>query len=145
MEYIVFKLMGENFAVKLNKIKEILVYSQIIVTELFREPVWIKGVINLRGEVIPIIDLRIRFDQKDPTFNEDTVSIVIKTDEDKLIGIIVDKIESIMNINSEQISQTGDIGLGIERKFIDGLVKINKQEMTVLLDIDTVLKVEELV
>jgi purine-binding chemotaxis protein CheW len=145
MEYIVFKLMEENFAVKLDKIKEILVYSQIIITELFGEKDWISGVVNLRGEVIPIVDLRLRFNQKNPPFDSDTVAIVIKSGEDKLIGIIVDKIESIMEINSEQISQTGDIGLGIDQKFIDGLVKINKTDMTVLFDIDAVLKIEELV
>ena len=145
MDYIVFKLMGENFAVKLDKIKEILVYSQIIITELFHEKAWVKGVVNLRGEVIPIIDLRIRFDEENPSYGEDTVAVVIKTDEEKLVGIIVDKIEAIMNIDHKRINQTQDIGLGIDQKYIEGLVKINNTEMTVLFDIDTVLKIEELV
>ena len=145
MDYIVFKLMGENFAVKLDKIKEILVYSQIIITELFHEQPWVKGVVNLRGEVIPIMDLHIRFDEKNPNYGEDTVAVVIKTDEEKLVGIIVDKIEAIMNIDNKRVNQTQDIGLGIDQKYIEGLVKINNTEMTVLFDIDTVLKIEELV
>jgi len=145
MEYVIFKLMQENFAIKLEQIKEILVYSQILVTPLFSEQPWVKGVVNLRGEVIPIIDLRSRFGQENPIYDDDTVAIVIKTDEGKLIGMVVDKIDKIMPIASSQISKDAELQIGIDEKYVNGLVKINQTQMTVLLNIDTVLKIEELV
>ena len=145
MEYVIFKLMQENFAIRLEQIKEILVYSQILVTPLFSEQPWVKGVVNLRGEVIPIIDLRLRFGQENPTYDDDTVAIVIKTEEEKLIGMVVDKIDKIMPIESSQISKDSELQIGIDAKYINGLVKINQTQMAVLLNIDTVLKIEELV
>ncbi len=145
MEYIVFKLKNESYTVALEKIKEILVYSQIIITDLFTEAPWIKGVINLRGEVIPIIDLRIRFNIKEVKYDEDTVAIVIKTDEDKLIGIIVDSIASIVELKNHHISPTPNMGLGIDSKYVEGLIKMNNEQMAALLNIDMLLKIEELV
>jgi len=145
MEYVIFKLMQENFAIRLEQIKEILVYSQILVTPLFSEQPWVKGVVNLRGEVIPIIDLRLRFGQENPTYDDDTVAIVIKTEEEKLIGMVVDKIDKIMPIESSQISKDSELQIGIDAKYVNGLVKINQTQMAVLLNIDTVLKIEELV
>ncbi|NPA59532.1 MAG: purine-binding chemotaxis protein CheW [Epsilonproteobacteria bacterium] len=145
MEYVIFKLINENFAIRLDQIKEILVYDQIILTPLFTEQPWIKGVINLRGEVIPIVDLRIRFNQENPNYDDNTVAIVVKTDEDKLIGIVVDNIEKILPIQKSQVSQTYDMEIGIDSKYLLGLVKLNQTQMTVLLDIDSLLKIEELV
>jgi purine-binding chemotaxis protein CheW len=145
MEHVIFRLINENFAIKLEQIKEILVYNQIILTPLFTEEPFIKGVINLRGEVIPIVDLRIRFNQENPTYDDNTVAIVVKTAENKLIGIVVDNIEKILPIQKSQVSQTYDMEIGIDSKYLQGLVKLNQTQMTVLLDIDSLLKIEELV
>ena len=145
MEYIVFKLMKEHYTIPLEKIKEILVYSQIIITDLFTEDPWVKGVINLRGEVIPIIDLRIRFNIKNPSYGDDTVAIVIKTSDEKLVGVIVDNIESIMQLKSSNISPTPSMGMGIDTRYVEGLIKMNHEKMAALLDIDLVLKLEETV
>ncbi len=143
MEHVVFKLIDENFAIRLDQIKEILVYDQIIITPLFDEEPWVKGVINLRGEVIPVLDLRIKFNQENPTFDDNTVAIVVKTDEDKLVGIIVDKIEQIIPIKKSQVSQTYDLDIGIDQKYIKNLVKLDDKEMIVLLDIDKILKIKQ--
>ncbi len=144
MEYIVFKLMNENYTIPLDKIKEILVYSQVIITELFSEEPWIKGMINLRGEVIPIVDLRIRFDIKNIKFSDNTVIVVIKTDEDKLVGIIVDNIDSIIELNTQTIVPAPEMGVSINPSYIEGLIKMNNEQMAILLNIDMVLKIEEL-
>ena len=138
MEHVIFKLINENFAIRLDQIKEILVYDQIIITPLFNEELWFSGLINLRGEVIPIYDLRIKFNKENPTFDDNTVAIVVKTNEDKLVGMIVDKIEKIMPIKKSQVSQTYDLDIGIDKKFIKNLIKINETQMTVLLDIDKI-------
>ena len=145
MEYVVFKLNEENYTIPLEKIKEILVYSQVIITELFAEEAWIKGMINLRGEVIPIVDLRIRFDIQNVSFGDNTVIIVIKTAENKLIGIIVDNIESILELNIQSIVPAPDMGVSIDPRYIDGLIKLDNKHMTTLLNIDMVLKLEETV
>ncbi len=145
MEYIVFKLMKENYTIPLDKIKEILVYSQVIITELFAEEPWIRGMINLRGEVIPIVDLRIRFDIKNIEFSDNTVIVVIKTDEDKLVGIIVDNIDSIIELNTQTIVPAPEMGVSIDPSYIEGLIKMNNEQMAILLNIDMVLKIEELV
>jgi purine-binding chemotaxis protein CheW len=143
MEYVVFKLNNENYTIPLEKIKEILVYSQVIITELFSEDPWIKGMINLRGEVIPIIDMRVRFDIADVDFGHNTVIIVIKTSEDKLIGIIVDNIESIIELDTQMVVQAPDMGVSVDPKYLEGLIKLNNQQMITLLNIDAVLKLEE--
>ena len=143
MEYVVFKLNNENYTIPLEKIKEILVYSQVIITELFSEDPWIKGMINLRGEVIPIIDMRVRFDIENVGFGHNTVIIVIKTSEDKLIGIIVDNIESIIELDTQMVVQAPDMGVSVDPRYLEGLIKLNNQQMITLLNIDAVLKLEE--
>jgi purine-binding chemotaxis protein CheW len=145
MEYIVFKLMSENYTIPLDKIKEILVYSQVLITELFDERPWIKGMINLRGEVLPIVDIRERFDIKEKSITDDTVIIVVKTEENKLIGVIVDNISSILELGNQQVIPAPDMGVSIDPKYIDGLVKINSEDMAILLNMDMILKIEELV
>jgi len=143
MEYVVFKLDEENYTIPLEKIKEILVYSQVIITELFNEDPWMKGMINLRGEVIPIVDLRVKFDIKDVTFGENTVIIVIKTNENKLIGIIVDNIESIIELDTQVIVAAPEMGVSVDPRYLEGLIKLNNKQMTTLLNIDAVLRLEE--
>jgi purine-binding chemotaxis protein CheW len=144
-QHIVFKLIDENYIVKLSQIKEILVYEQIIITPLFHEQPWIKGVINLRGEVIPIIDLRVRFNADEPIYNEHTIVIVVKTAEEKLVSVVVDEIEAVIDVDTSKLSQSPDIGVGIEKKYLKGLIKLDQAQMAVLLDIDKILEIEELV
>ncbi len=145
MEYVVFKLDEENYTIPLEKIKEILVYSQVIITELFAEEPWIKGLINLRGEVIPIVDLRLFFGIENASYGDNTVIIVIKTDENKLVGIIVDNIESILQLDRQNIVPAPEMGVSIDPRYIEGLLKLNNESMTTLLNIDAVLKLEETV
>jgi len=144
MELIVFNFLNGDYAIELKKIKVILVYSQIKITPLFDEKPWISGVMNLRGEVSPIVDLRIRFSDTNPIFDEDTVVIVVKTKKDKLIGMIVDRIESIKEVSDCIMSAPPDLALGISSKYISGLIKKDINEMITLLDIDKILEIEEL-
>jgi purine-binding chemotaxis protein CheW len=145
MELIVFNFLNGNYAIELKKIKVILVYSQIKITPLFDEKPWVSGVINLRGEVTPIVDLRIKFSSKDVSFTDDTVVIVVKTSQDKLIGIIVDRIESIKEIGDKTLNPPPDLALGIDPNYISGLIKNSHDEMITLLDIDKILHIEALI
>jgi len=145
MELIVFNFLNSDYAIELSKIKVILVYSQIKITPLYAEKPWIAGVTNLRGDVAPIVDLRIRFSDDKPTFTEDTVVIIVKTSQDKLIGIIVDRIESIKEIGGNVVTPPPDLALGINPKYISGLIKTAHNDMITLLDIDKILQIEELI
>jgi len=144
MELIVFNFLNGDYAIELQKIKVILVYSQIKITPLYDEQEWISGVTNLRGDVAPIVDLRIRFSDEEPTFTEDTVVIVVKTSEEKLIGIIVDRIESIQELGGNILSPPPDLALGINPKYVSGLIKTSHNRMITLLDIDKILQIEQL-
>ena len=145
MELIVFNFLNSDYAIELKKIKVILVYAQMKITPLYDEKPWIAGVINLRGDVTPVVDLRIRFSEEKPSYTDDTVVIIVRTSEDKLIGIIVDRIESIKELGSNVLSPPPDLALGINPKYISGLIKTAHNDMTTLLDIDKILKIDELV
>jgi len=144
MEYVIFKLSSENYTIRLDKIKEILVYSQVIITKLFDEEPYMKGLINLRGEVIPIIDLRTLFGIEDKDISSETVIIVVNTSDDKLMGVIVDNIVSVKELDLNKKVQAPSMGISIDPQYIEGLVRLDSSEMVTILNIDEVLKFEEL-
>jgi len=144
MEYVIFKLGGENYTIKIDKIKEILVYSQVIITNLFDEEPYMKGLINLRGEVIPIIDLRTLFGIKDSKISSNSVIIVANVSGDKLVGAIVDNIVVVKELDLNQKVQAPPLGVSIDPKYIEGLVRLDVDDMATILNIDTVLQLEEL-
>jgi len=144
MELMVFSLLGGTYAIALKQIKMILVHSQTNITPLYNEHPWISGLINLRGDVSPIVDLRIRFGENNPNFTEDTVIIIVKTDTDKLIGMVVENIESIKEIDTRFITHQPELGIGIDSEYITGLYKNSEDEMITLLNIDKILTIDAL-
>jgi len=144
MELMVFKFLKGSYAIDLQKIKAILVYAQIRITPIHDEKPWISGLINLRGEVAPIVDLRIRFGEEEPKNTGDTVVIIVKTNEEKLIGIVVDKIEFIKEVDNSYLTPAPDLGVGISPKYITGLFKLAENELLTVLDIDKILNIQEL-
>jgi len=143
MEIMVFNLFNSKYGISLNRIKGILVYSSLIVTPLFNEKKWITGVTNLRGEVIAIIDLKKRFTNEDSN-PDSSIVIVIKTNENKIIGIIVDSIEKIADIDQNRILNSPDVTVGMDSKYIKGMVQIDNNEMVTLVNIDTLLSIDDL-
>jgi len=144
MELIVFNLLGGTYAIALKQIKMILVHSQTNITPLYNEHPWISGLINLRGDVAPIVDLRIRFGKNEPDFTEDTVIIIVRTDTDKLIGLIVENIKTIREIDTKFIVHQPELGIGINSDYLSGLYKNSEDEMITLLNIDKILNVDTL-
>jgi len=143
MEVMVFNLKNSTYGIELSRIKGILVYSSLIITPLHNEKPWIIGVTNLRGEVIAVVDLRKRF-KNEAVYDENTVVIVVYTNEDKIIGIVVDSIKKISEVTKEGIISAPDIAVGMDSKYIEGLVQIEENEMITLLNVDVLLKIEEL-
>ncbi|NPA55717.1 MAG: chemotaxis protein CheW, partial [Epsilonproteobacteria bacterium] len=103
-EIVIFSLVGEYYGVDITKVKGIIVYSQLIITPLFNEKPWIIGISNVRGEVLPIIDLRKRFSNA-AAYDEETVIIIILTEEGKWMGIVVDFILRIDMLDTSVVKK----------------------------------------
>jgi len=141
-EIVIFSLVNELYGIEISKVKGIIVYSQLIITPLFNEKEWIVGISNIRGEVIPIIDLRKRF-SNEAIYNDETVIIIILTEEGKWMGIVVDFILRIDFVDIEHIKQPSLLK-GIDKKYLNGFIKTGSEEMVTLLNIDLLLDIKEI-
>lgn len=143
-EYLTFILDDEEFGVDILCVQEIRVLSKI--TSLPNKPNYIKGVINLRGVIIPIVDLRERFDKTSLTYNEQTVIIILRNQDvakPMVVGIVVDAVSDVYKFTLSAIRNAPDFGNKIERSFIHGLAS-NEDKLIILLDSNTLLNQEEL-
>ena len=144
MELIIFEFLNGKYAIGLDKVKVILVYANTLITNIAIEKPWILGLTNLRGEVAAVVDLRIKFSDKEPKYDNNTVIIVVKTTEEKLIGVVADTIKETKYVDLDDLSITPEMGIGIDPKYIKGLKKDNN-EMIAVLDIDSILQIDGLV
>lgn len=141
-QLLTFKLENETYGIQINKVREILTYP--IVTPIPDASRWVKGVINLRGEVAPVIDLRIRFSiNKDPLYTERTIVIAVRTEDARMIGLVVDEVSDMENVEMDKLYHTPDMGTSISPEYIKGLFK-KDEKMLVILDIDRILNKGEL-
>lgn len=138
-KYLTFKLASEEYGVEILKVREIIGVMDI--TAVPRMPVYMKGVINLRGRVIPVVDLRLRFGLKEIEHTEQTCIIVV--DVGRVISIVVDSVSEVLDIKGENISPPPSIGGSVDTSFILGMGKVD-ESVTILLDIDKVLTPDEL-
>ncbi len=139
-KYLTFLLAGEEYGVEILKIREIIGIMDI--TRVPQTPDFVRGVINLRGKVIPVIDLRSKFRLALTQYNEQTCIIVV--DIGVLIGVIVDTVQEVHNTPTADIEEPPKLGACVDTTFILGMGKINGS-VKILLDIDRVLTSEELV
>ena len=138
-KYLTFSLAGEEYGIGIRKVKEII--GMMAVTRIPQAPSCVKGVINLRGKVIPVVDLRLKFGLEEGVHTEITCIIVVEAARDgsKLpIGIIVDSVSEVLNIRGGDIEDTPDFGGSLDTRFILGLAKLGSG-VKILLDIDRVL------
>ncbi len=143
-KYLTFSLANEEYGIGILKIKEII--GMMPITTVPQTPLFVKGVINLRGKVIPVIDLRLRFDMEGIDYTERTCIIVVeimgKTGT-VLIGIVVDSVSEVLNIKEEDIEDTPAFGTRLDTEFIMGMAKLDGG-VKILLDIDRVLNAEDI-
>jgi len=142
-EYMTFILGEMKYAIELPKIREILTYPEII-TALPNTTDWVKGLINLRGEVVPILDVRIKFNTGEIVYDENTAVIAVITDDNRMIGIVVDKVDDVQKIDITYLSAVSDMGSAIPSKYLKGFVRLEDNQMLVIMDIETVIHKEEL-
>lgn len=141
-QLLTFILGNETYGIQINKVREILTYP--IVTPIPDASNWVKGVINLRGEVVPIIDLRVRFHiDNDPVYTQRTIIIAVKTQDNRMIGLVVDAVSDMENIDLERLFPAPDMGSSIAPEYLKGLFK-KDEKMIVILDIDRILDKDEM-
>ncbi|MEJ5358137.1 MAG: chemotaxis protein CheW [Desulfobacterales bacterium] len=142
-KYLTFSLAGEEYGIGILKIKEII--GMMPITAVPRTPEYIKGVINLRGKVIPVMDLRLRFGLPAIDYTERTCIIVVEIEGQAgtvQVGIVVDAVSEVLNIKGEDIEPTPTFGTRMKTDFLLGMAKMNGG-VKILLDIDRVLGSEE--
>ncbi len=139
-KFLTFVLNDEVYGIEILKVREIIGLMDI--TNVPQTPDYIKGVINLRGKVIPVIDLRLKFSMLEGEQTSETCTIVVEVDNTS-IGIIVDMVSEVLEIKGEEIEDAPQLGQGIDTNFMMGLGK-TKDAIVILLDIAKVLSTEEL-
>lgn len=143
-QYLTFILGGETYAMGILSIKEIIEYGNI--TEVPRMPAFIRGVINLRGAVVPVIDLGARFGKQATNVTRRTCIVIIEVangEGTQDIGVMVDAVNEVLEIPASEIEPAPSFGANIRADFIDGMGKINGK-FVVVLNVHQVLSVEEM-
>ena len=143
-KYLTFTLADEEYGIGILKVKEII--GMMAITSVPRTPDFVKGVINLRGKVIPVIDLRVKFGMPAIDYTDRTCIIVVEIDADDMtiqIGIVVDSVSEVLNIKEEEIENAPSFGTTLNTDYILGMAKIDSG-VKILLDIDKVLSAKEI-
>jgi len=143
-QYLTFQLGGEMFAVGILNIKEIIEYGSV--TEIPMVPPFIRGVINLRGAVVPVIDLASRFGGKRSEVSRRTCIVIIELtegEERQDIGVVVDSVSEVLEIPASEIEPPPAFGARIRADFIEGMGKVNGK-FVIILDVAKVLSVDEI-
>jgi len=137
-KYLTFSLEAEEYGIAIVKVKEIT--QMLSVTPVPHTPPYVKGVVNLRGKVIPVMDLRIRFNMPEIEYSDRTCIIVVEIyvdDEVIQVGNVVDSVTEVLNVTEENIDETPTFGTKVDTEFLLGLANI-EGSVKILLDIDKV-------
>jgi purine-binding chemotaxis protein CheW len=143
-QYLTFMLGRETFALGILSIKEILEYSAP--TEIPMMPAFIRGVVNLRGAAVPVVDLCARFGRPSVSVTKKTCIVIIETrleDESHVLGVVVDAVNEVLEIPGSEIEPPPSFGASIRADFMEGMGKV-RGKFVIILDVDRVLCVEEM-
>ncbi|MCJ8314334.1 MAG: purine-binding chemotaxis protein CheW [Saccharospirillaceae bacterium] len=143
-QYLTFLMDGEEYGVDILSVQEIRSWEQA--TSIPNVPDYVKGVINLRGTIVPIIDLRTRFGIVQEEYSRITVVIVLKIKTSKgerITGIVVDAVSDVYSLATENMRSPPDVSSHVNTDFIKGLINV-KEKMVILLDLDKLLDIEKI-
>jgi purine-binding chemotaxis protein CheW len=138
-KHLTFALSDEEYAIPVLKVREII--KMMHITAVPQVPGYVRGVINLRGKVIPVVDLRVKFGFASHEYTERTCIIVVEVmlaPSRIMMGIIVDRVSEVLNVVAEEIERTPDFGERVETDYMKGIAKV-KGKVKILLDLDRVL------
>jgi purine-binding chemotaxis protein CheW len=142
-QYLTFKLADETFAVNVAKVREIL--DLISITKVPQTPDFMRGVINLRGSVVPVVDMRLKFGMEETEKTVDTCIIVLEVTidgETTIVGALADSVEEVVELEPGQIEPPPRIGMKLDTDFISGMGKLG-EEFVIILDTDRIFTFEE--
>lgn len=131
-EFLAFKLGKEEYGIDILKVQEIRGYDAV--TRIANSPEFIKGVVNLRGIIVPIIDMRIKFHLGEPTYDQFTVVIILNV-ANRIVGMVVDSVSDVITLTPEQIKPAPEIGTTFEADHLMGLGTIDER-MLILVNVD---------
>ena len=143
-QYLTFKLDDEVFAVDISKVREVLEYTTV--TKVPQTPDFMQGVINLRGNVVPVIDMRLKFDMSETEKTVNTCVIIVEINldgESTVLGAMADSVQEVFELESDQIEPAPKIGTRLNTEFITGMGK-RDGEFIIILDINKVFSSDEL-
>ena len=139
-EFLVFTLGDEEYGIDILKVQEIRGYDQV--TRIANTPAFIKGVTNLRGVIVPIIDLRIKFAQPGVEYNDNTVVIVLNLVQ-RVVGIVVDGVSDVLSLTADQIRPSPEFAVTMSTEYLTGLGALGDR-MLIPVDIEKLLSSEEM-
>src|SRR6478752_6124126 len=139
-EMLVFKLGSEEYGVDILKVQEIRGYEKV--TPIPRSPDYLKGVVNLRGTIVPVIDLRIRFGMPDPAYDSLTVVIVLRI-AGRVVGAVVDAVSDVVRLAENEIREAPKLGAMVDSSYLSG-VATQGDPMILALDIEKLLSAAEM-
>lgn len=139
-EFLTFVLGSEAYGLEILKVQEIRGYDAV--TQIANTPAFIKGVINLRGKIVPIVDLRVKFNMGKVEYNEFTIVIILNLGG-RVVGIVVDGVSDVMQLEESQIRAVPDIVASIDTQYITGLASVG-EKMFILVDIEKLMNSQEM-
>lgn len=139
-EFLVFTLGDEEYGIDILKVQEIRGYDQV--TRIANTPDFIKGVTNLRGVIVPIVDLRVKFSQGEVEYNDNTVVIVLNFGQ-RVVGIVVDGVSDVLSLAADQIRPAPEFAVTLSTEYLTGLGALGER-MLILVNIEKLLNSEEM-
>ncbi|MBP3955740.1 purine-binding chemotaxis protein CheW [Gemmata sp. G18] len=128
-QFLTFLLQDEEYGLEILRVQEIRGYSKI--TPLPNSPREVKGVMNLRGTVVPIIDLRVRLGLREAEYTRFTVIIVVTVGA-KIVGLVVDAVSDVLNVEAKEMVPTPDLGAGVDTSFLNGIARTGERLVSLL-------------
>lgn len=144
VQYLTFVLNGESFATEITKVYEVLEYTKL--TPIPKTPDYMKGVINLRGKVVPVMDMRMQFDLEAAEVTVDTCIIIIDVNIDghmAVVGALVDSVQEVINLSEKQMEPPPTFGARINNSYIHAMAKGNDEKFIVVLDMNKVYSLDD--
>src|SRR6056297_1732140 len=139
-EYLTFRLGREEYGLNILNVQEIRGYDAV--TKIANSPPFIKGVINMRGIIVPIIDMRIRFNLGEATYDEFTVVIILNIAH-HVIGMVVDAVSDVTSLQNDQVRPAPEFGTVLDTAYIDGLATADER-MIIVIDIEKLMTAEDM-
>lgn len=139
-EFLAFTLGKEEYGIDILKVQEIRGYEAV--TRIANAPEFIKGVVNLRGIIVPIVDMRIKFNLGEPTYDQFTVVIILNINE-RVVGMVVDSVSDVITLSEQQIKPAPEMGTAFDTDYLIGLGTLDER-MLILVDIDKLMSSAEM-